>query len=71
MKRAISIFFILLANVAILVHVVVPHHHHNTIPVAIVNVVEGDVPIALNHHHEGTHSHETQIRRSVPLVKCL
>lgn len=59
MKKAISIFFILLANVAILAHAVVPHHHHNKIFAAIVNVLDGEAQDTLNHHHDGAHPHET------------
>ena len=47
MKRAISIFFILLANIAILAHAVVPHHHHNKVFAAIVNVLDDDAQKAL------------------------
>lgn len=53
-----SIFFILLANIAILAHAVVPHHHHNKVFAAIVNVLDGEVQDALNHHHDDTHPHE-------------
>lgn len=59
MKKAISIFFILLANVAILAHAVVPHHHHNKVFAAIVNVLDGEVHDALNHTHDDAHPHET------------
>lgn len=59
MRKAISIFFILLANIVVLAHTVVPHHHHNKIFVAIVNVLDGEVQDVLNHHHDDTHPHET------------
>lgn len=57
MKKAISIFFILLANIAILAHAVVPHHHHNKVFAAIVNVLDDDLQNALNHPHDNAHSH--------------
>lgn len=58
MKKAISIFFILLANIAILAHAVVPHHHHNKVFAAIVNVLDDDLQNALNHpHDDNAHSH--------------
>ena len=71
MKRAISIFFILLANIAILAHAVVPHHHHNKVFAAIVNVLDDDAQKALNHshdsetHHHGSNSEECAINETV------
>ena len=60
MKRATSIFFVLLAGIAILAHSVVPHHHHNKIFAAIVNVLDEDAQDKLNHSHNGaTHEHDT------------
>ena len=62
MKRALSIWFIMLANVLILAHAVIPHHHHNKVLVAIVNVLD-EVPLdnhshGHGHHHgEATHQH--------------
>ena len=35
MKRRISMLMILLANMLILAHAVVPHHHHDRVAVAI------------------------------------
>ena len=32
MKRALSVSFLLLANIVVLAHAVVPHHYHNQIP---------------------------------------
>lgn len=40
-KKIISLSASLLANIFILAHAVVPHHHHD------------NVPIALSHRHEG------------------
>lgn len=58
MKKFISIFFILLANITILAHAVVPHHHHNKIFAAVINVLDNDTQKALNHSHdESTHHH--------------
>ena len=42
-KKATAIFFILLANIFILAHGVIPHHHHDGIPVA-----------ATHHEHDGS-----------------
>lgn len=52
-----SIFFILLANIAILAHAVVPHHHHNKVFAAIVNVLDDDAQKALNHSHDSERHH--------------
>lgn len=62
MKRRLSIFFVLLANIAILAHAVVPHHHHNKVVAAIVNVLDTDDEHPYGHehhhdHHQGSHSH--------------
>lgn len=71
MKRAISIFFILLANIAYWPHAVVPHHHHNKVFAAIVNVLDDDAQKALNHshdsetHHHGSNSEECAINETV------
>lgn len=36
MKRSVSIMFLLLANVFLLAHAVVPHHHHDSVSVAVL-----------------------------------
>ena len=36
MKRSVSIIFLLLANVFLLAHAVVPHHHHDSVSVAVL-----------------------------------
>lgn len=68
MKRAFAIFFIALANIAILAHAVVPHHHHNKVFAAVVNLIDEDSRAAFLHehsldsHHDGavaTHHHDT------------
>jgi hypothetical protein len=37
MKKAISLTFILFAGISMLVHIVIPHHHHDGVFVAIVH----------------------------------
>lgn len=60
MRKAISIFFILLANIIILAHAVVPHHHHSKMFVAIVSVLDDDAQGKLTHSHSGTtHEHDS------------
>ena len=60
MKRVLSIFFLLLANIAILVHAVVPHHHHNKVFAAIVDILDEDAQHALNHsHRQDSHHHDS------------
>jgi hypothetical protein len=51
MKRSVSIIFLLLANVFLLAHAVVPHHHHDSMPVAVLDLyghlrLRGRVPQA-------------------------
>lgn len=61
MRKAISIFFILLANIAILAHAVVPHHHHNKVFAAIVDILDGETQHALNHsHRQDSHHHDSR-----------
>lgn len=60
MKKAISISFILLANIVIFAHAVVPHHHHNRVFAAIVTVLDDDARILFNHSHNAeSHHHDT------------
>lgn len=57
MKRFTAIFFILLANICLLAHAVIPHHHHNRVAVAVVDVTNlFDHP---HHAHGHSHSHES------------
>jgi hypothetical protein len=44
MKRALSLSFLFLAGIVILVHAVIPHHHHDGVPV---------IPISA--HHDDSH----------------
>ncbi len=54
MKRRVSMLLIMLANIFILAHAVVPHHHHNKVFVAIVNVLgEDQHHDSTSHHHDG------------------
>ena len=50
MKRKVSIIFLLLANVFLLAHAVVPHHHHDSMPVAVLD---------LHGHHHDHHDHDS------------
>ena len=38
MKKAITLSFLLLANTVLLVHVAIPHHHHNKAAVCILAI---------------------------------
>lgn len=57
MKRTLSILMLLMANVLILAHAVIPHHHHDKVAVAIEHFwEEGD---AHHHSHDGeAHHHD-------------
>jgi len=43
-KKAIATFFILFAGTIILAHAVIPHHHHDGIPVAARHEHNGNMP---------------------------
>lgn len=49
---------IFLANMLILAHAVVPHHHHNKVFVAIVNILDHDAQDIFNHEHGHEHHHD-------------
>jgi hypothetical protein len=50
MKRIIRLSLLFLANIVVLAHVVVPHHHHGRVIVSICNIFSIDD--VLNHKHE-------------------
>jgi hypothetical protein len=43
-KKAIATFFLLFAGTIILAHAVIPHHHHDGIPVAVRHEHNGNMP---------------------------
>ncbi len=45
-------------NILILAHAVVPHHHHNKVFVAIVNILDHDAQDIFNHKHGHEHHHD-------------
>ena len=55
MRKRLSILMILLANILILVHVVIPHHHYNKVFVAVVNMLNEDTRDLFNHEYEHEH----------------
>ncbi|MDP3180594.1 MAG: hypothetical protein Q8M67_02145 [Bacteroidota bacterium] len=55
-KRTTALFFILLANIALLVHAVVPHHHHKSLVCIESSHCQSD---SYAHNHSTTaHDHE-------------
>ena len=54
LKRAISLSFIVFANIILLAHVVIPHHHHDGIPVLVAHH-EHDENAPDNHHNDEMH----------------
>jgi hypothetical protein len=42
MKRAISLSFLLLAGIVVLAHAVIPHHHHDGIPIFVAHDEQDD-----------------------------
>ncbi len=59
MKKAISTSLILLANIVILAHALVPHCHQNKFPQVIASI-ENDALILFNHsHNDDSHHHDS------------
>lgn len=56
MKRITAIFFVLLANICILAHAFIPHHHHDRMAVAIMD--SSDFYGRDHHSHDNGHSHD-------------
>ena len=54
MKRIIGLSLLFLANIVVLAHATIPHHHHGRVIVSICNILSIDD--ALNHKHENCHS---------------
>lgn len=56
MKRKTSIFFVLIATCLLVAHAALPHHHHNKIPVALINAFDHDAEkhfdLQHNHHRD-------------------
>lgn len=63
MKKTISTSLLLLANIIMLAHTIVPHHHHNGLVVALVerNVKERSKD---HHHSPSDHHHATSDHHS-------
>lgn len=57
MKRVTAIIFVLLANISLLAHAVIPHHHHDRMAVAIVDMVATE-QVHHEHSHDDSHSHD-------------
>ena len=38
MKKSLSIFLLMIANLALLSHVLVPHHHHGAVEIVVASV---------------------------------
>ncbi len=61
MKRAVTFIFLLLANIALLAHAVVPHHHHGGSITFILCSHCNDCGKACHHNHEaGQHDDSTE-----------
>lgn len=48
---------LLMANVLILAHAVIPHHHHDKVAVAIVHLWENEAEHHHSHNEDGHHRH--------------
>ncbi len=51
MRSIVSILFLFLANIVILVHAVIPHHHHNRFFVSVVSMFDTELLEFLDHSH--------------------
>ena len=71
MKRAIALSFLLLANIALLVHAVIPHHHHNELTVCFFATTCTDSAKAHKHTHgsDCQHHHDGSGMEECPLKK--
>ncbi len=61
LNKIVSIFFILLANIVLVGHVVVPHHHHESEVCIVSSHCEDGHDSDHSHDHESTghqHSHD-------------
>jgi cell division protein FtsL len=54
MKKITALSLLILANIVILAHAVIPHYHHNRIPVAIINISHTDDN---TEHSDAYHTH--------------
>ncbi|MDR3366008.1 MAG: hypothetical protein LBO71_03455 [Prevotellaceae bacterium] len=56
MRKALTISFLLLANIAVLAHSAIPHHYHEGIPAAVIGVCntggEEEAHGYRHHHHD-------------------
>lgn len=60
MRKAFAIFFILCANIILLAHAVIPHHHHDSIACFVIPI-ETDKHHDCDHHDaENHHQHDTE-----------
>ena len=73
-KKSTAIFFLLLANLVLLAHAVIPHHHHNS-QVCITNSYSNSKSEAENncssdhkHKHEGNKNTESCILKQIVVV---
>ena len=63
-NRKVSIMFLLLANVFLLAHAVVPHHHHDSVLVAVLDLHghhhdnDSHHQDHDSHHHDASHHHD-------------
>lgn len=51
-RIVVALLLALLANVAVLVHAVVPHHHHNSVFTALISTFSPNVQQKFCHNHQ-------------------
>lgn len=59
MRKTVSICMLLIANMIILTHAVIPHHHHDKVAVAIVRFCENNITHEHLFHNNEAHHHES------------
>ena len=52
MRRRVPIVLMTLANILILAHAVVPHHHHNRVFMTIVDTLDDNAQNMFHHEHD-------------------
>lgn len=58
MKRTIAFIFILLANISLLAHAAIPHHHHTSVGICFHSTHCTDCKDTDKHSHDANHQHD-------------
>lgn len=58
MRKSIAFIFLLLANLVLLAHTMIPHHHHDRVIVCIGEIHCSDNEDSHNHQASNSHAHK-------------